>query len=130
MLFRRLFTSFLLAPLLVLAAPDTAPDAAPPAKAEQPAPSVAAKPRDLKPSQGLSLELKGLIRLLEEVHFNRDQVKPSSYAEVIPNTFKALDGQRLFLLASDLAEFQARHPAESLYWNLATLGRLEPAFAI
>ncbi|MBC8009932.1 MAG: carboxy terminal-processing peptidase, partial [Burkholderiales bacterium] len=44
--------------------------------------------------------------------------------------FKALDGQRLFLLASDLAEFQARHPAESLYWNLATLGRLEPAFAI
>lgn len=127
---RRLLALSLLAPLLVIAAPDSPPDSAPPAKADQPAAPVSTTPRELKPSQGLSLELRGLIRLLEEVHFNRDQVTPASYVEVIPNTFKTLDGQRLFLLASDLAEFQARHRAESLYWNLATLGRLEPAFAI
>lgn len=121
----------LLAPLLALAQP--APSV--PTPTEGPAPSATTNtpptaPRELKPTSGLSLELRGLIRLLEEVHFNRDKITPVSYAEVIPNTFKALDGQRLFLLASDLEEFQARHRPDSLYWNLATLGRLDAAFAI
>jgi len=121
----------LLAPLLALAQP--APSV--PTPNEGPAPSATTNtpptaPRELKPTPGLSLELRGLIRLLEEVHFNRDKITPVSYAEVIPNTFKALDGQRLFLLASDLEEFQARHRPDSLYWNLATLGRLDAAFAI
>lgn len=111
----------LLAPLLALAQPS------PPSAASAANP---ASPHELKPTAGLSLELRGLIRLLEEVHFNRDQVTPASYAEVIPNTFKALDGQRLFLLASDLQEFQDQFRPDSLYWNLATLGRLDAAFAI
>ncbi len=115
----------LLAPLLALAEP-----AAPAVSSAPATPAAASAPRVLKPDPGLSLELRGIIRLLEEVHFNRDKVTPASYAEVIPNTFKALDGQRLFFLASDLAEFQARHRPESLYWNLSTLGRLDPAFAI
>ncbi|MCU0792333.1 MAG: carboxy terminal-processing peptidase [Opitutaceae bacterium] len=100
------------------------------AETTPPAAVAGSTPRQLKPEGTLRLELRGLIRLLEEVHFNRDQVTPASYAEVVPNLFKALDGQRLFLLASDLTEFQSRHRAESLYWNLATLGRLEPAFEI
>ena len=91
---------------------------------------AAAEPRVLKPSESLKLELRGLIRLLEEVHFNRDQVTQASYAEVIPNTFKALDGPKLFFLRSDLEEFQNRYRPEALYFNLATLGRLEPAFDI
>jgi carboxyl-terminal processing protease len=114
----------LFAPLLALAQPSPAGQT----PTTSPAGPTAA--RELKPTSGLSLELRGLIRLLEEVHFNRDQVTPASYAEVIPNTFKALDGQRLFLLASDLQEFQDEFRPDSLYWNLATLGRLDAAFAI
>lgn len=92
---------------------------------------VAAKPR-LAPTRSLQLELQGLIRLLEEVHVNRDRVTPASYAEVIPNTFKALDGQHLFLLASDIEALQARYQpdADALYLTLSTLGRLDLAFAI
>lgn len=122
---RRSFALALLAPLLALAVPAPAtPDTT------TPAPPPSAAPRELKPTAGLALELKTLVRLLEEVHFNRDQVTEASYAEVIPNTFKALDGQRLFFLGSDLDEFQARNPPDNLYHNLAALGNLRPAFAI
>jgi carboxyl-terminal processing protease len=99
--------------------------------ADTPAASVAAEPRlPLAPTPGLQLELRGLIGLLEQVHFNRDQVSPASYAEVIPNALKSLDGQRLFLLSTDLEELQARYRPEALYWNLSTLGRLDAAFAV
>lgn len=100
------------------------------AEVATPASSISSAPRVFKPDDSLRLELRGLIRLLEEVHFDRDQVTPASYSEVLPNLFQALDGQRLFLLSSDLVEFQARHRPESLYWNLSTLGRLEPAFDV
>lgn len=131
MRFRSLFPALLLGPLLAFAeapvaqpAPAALTDAAPVTGA------VPSEPRKLEPTKALQLELQALIRLLEEVHFNRDQVRPSSYSELIPNTFKALDGQKLFLLETDLAEFQERNRPESLYWNLSTLGRLDAAFAI
>lgn len=126
----------LLAPLFIFAEPSAPAPATAPAEAVAapvPADTAAATPapaRTLRPDSGLRLELRGLIRLLEEVHLNRDQVTPASYVEVISNAFKAFDGQRLFLLASDLEEFQTRNRAESLYWNLSTLGRLDPAFEI
>lgn len=125
MRFRRLFLALLLAPGLFAAEPASlsSPNT-PPARA------AADVPRKLEPTDALRQELKALIRLLEEVHFNRDQVRPASFGELIPNTFKALDGQKLFLLASDLAEFQERHRPEALYWNLSTVGRLDAAFAI
>jgi carboxyl-terminal processing protease len=135
MRFRSLFPALLLAPLVLFAEPPPAP-AAPeasaatiPASTPPPAPAANA-PRKLEASDSLRQELKALIRLLEEVHFNRDKVSPASYSELIPNTFKALDGPKLFFLESDLAEFRERHRPESLYWNLSTLGRLDAAFAI
>jgi C-terminal peptidase (prc) len=125
MRFRRLLLALLVAPALFAAEPS------PPATPNlPPATGDVAPPRKLAPTDSLRQELKALIRLLEEVHFNRDQVRPASFAELIPNTFKALDGQKLFLLASDLAEFQELHRPESLYWNLSALGRLDPAFAV
>jgi len=127
MRFRRLLPALLLAPLFLLAQP--APTPAAPAKPASPAASPSA-PRKLEASDSLRQELKALIRLLEEVHFNRDKVGAASYAELIPNTFKALDGQKLFLLGSDLAEFQERHRPESLYFTLSQAGRLDAAFAI
>ena len=104
--------------------------AAPAGKAATATAPASGTARQLAPTTGLQLELRGLIRLLEEVHFNRDQVTPASYEEVIPNAFKSLDGQRLFLLSSDLEELQSRNRPEALYWNLSTLGRLDPAFAV
>ena len=107
------------APWALAAKPASAPEA-----------PAAEHPAKLAPTPGLQLELRALIGLLEEVHFNRDQVKPADYAEVVPNTLKALDGQRLFFLASDLEEFQSRQRPESLYWNLVSLGRLDLAYSI
>ena len=135
MRFRSLLPAILLAPLVLFAEPPPAPAAPEAPAASTPSPAstpvpAASTPRKLEPSDALRQELKALIRLLEEVHFNRDKVTPASYSELIPNTFKALDGPRLFLLASDLAEFQDRHRPETLYWNLSTVGRLDAAFAI
>lgn len=124
MRFRRLLLALLLAPALFAA--ETAPST-PQSPTTAPA---AAAPRKLEPTDSLRQELKALIRLLEEVHFNRDQVRPASYVELIPNSFKALDGQKLFLLGADLNEFQERYRPEALYWNLSTGGRLDAAFAI
>ena len=135
----RLFLALLLAPLAAQAAepsaraPEVRPPGAPVLIAPTPAlPATAtpAAPRKLEPTDSLRQELRALIHLLEEVHINRDQVRPASYVELIPNAFKALDRQKLFLLGTDLEEFQERHRPETLYFNLATLARLEPAFAI
>lgn len=99
-------------------------------RAADPAPAEKA-PRPLAPSPALAVETRYFIsQILERIHFNRDQIKPSDYAEVIPNVFKALDGQRLFLLGSDLEEFQAQNRPDTLKQNLSFLGRLDPAFAI
>jgi carboxyl-terminal processing protease len=137
MRFPRLSFALLLAPFLASAepaprSPDPRPPGAPVLIAPAPAlpPAAPAAPRKLEPTDGLRQELRALIHLLEEVHINRDSVSPASYAELIPNAFKALDRQKLFLLGGDLTEFQERHRPEALYFNLATLARLEPAFAI
>lgn len=80
------------------------------------------------PNSSVSFEVRGLTRLLEEVHYNRDAVKPESYGEIILNFMRALDGQRLFFLESDRAAFEAKHDAKTLYFNLTSLGRVTPAF--
>jgi carboxyl-terminal processing protease len=76
------------------------------------------------------VEARTLIRLLEEVHYNRDNVSAASYAEVIPDYMESLDGSRLFFLATDKAEFTARHRPESLYWTITSIGKLDPAYSI
>jgi len=87
---------------------------------------------DRKPfttSSALSLETSNLIKLLEQVHYNRDAVKPVDYAEVISDYMGGLDSQRLFFLGSDKAEFQKRY-ASSLYYNVHDLGNVETAYDI
>jgi carboxyl-terminal processing protease len=76
------------------------------------------------------VEARTLIRLLEEVHYNRDNVSAASYAEVIPDYMESLDGSRLFFLATDKAEFTTRHRPESLYWTITSIGKLDPAYSI
>ncbi|MEY4488045.1 MAG: hypothetical protein RIQ79_553 [Verrucomicrobiota bacterium] len=152
---RRLFATLLIAPLLVLAEPvaptspaapaasaSSAPVSAPATKVSVAAIPVAssaitpAAPRDILAAlsadkkEALQMEVRALVKILEEYHYNRDAVRPASYTEVIPDTLRAFDGQKLFFLGTDLAEFQGQTRPDILYWNLKTLGRLEPAFLI
>lgn len=78
----------------------------------------------------LDIEARTLIKLLEEVHYNRDAVKSSTYAEVIPDYLTVLDGQRLFFLETDKAGFVERYKPDSLYWTLTSMGKIDAAYAI
>ncbi|MCS6245599.1 MAG: carboxy terminal-processing peptidase [Opitutus sp.] len=78
----------------------------------------------------LDIEARTLIKLLEEVHYNRDAVKTATYAEVIPDYLTALDGQRLFFLETDKADFVERYKPDSLYWTLTSMGKIDAAYAI
>lgn len=77
-----------------------------------------------------AVEIRYLVRLLEEIHYNRDAIKPADYAEVIPDFMKQLDGQRLFFTEKDRTQFEEAYPADSLYWNINSLGRIDPAYEI
>ncbi len=93
-------------------------------------PLVAARPdRNFDVPPSLTLEIRTLIRLLEEAHYNREAVKPKDYEEIVPKFMGDLDGQHLFFLASDLADFRKQY-GDGLYWNISTLGRIDPAFEI
>ncbi len=70
------------------------------------------------------------MRLLEGDHYNRDAVHQSDYGEVVPDYMAALDGQHLFFLKSDQADFTARWDAKTLYANIAYLGNIDPAYEI
>ncbi|CAM3110791.1 carboxy terminal-processing peptidase [Rariglobus hedericola] len=91
--------------------------------AQQPAGTFVASPT-------LDIEARTLIRLLEEVHYNRDAVSSSSYAEVIPDYMAALDGQHLFFLDSDKQSFIERNKPDSLYWTITSMGKIDPAYSI
>jgi carboxyl-terminal processing protease len=80
-------------------------------------------------SHELTLEAETLVRLLEEMHYNRDAVKTSDYVELVPDYMGALDGQRLFFLASDKAAFTTRYNT-TLYYNIRQLGNIDAAYDI
>lgn len=86
--------------------------------------------RVLKTTPTLSLETSALIRLLEEWHYNREGVKVRDYEQVVPDFMTELDGQRLFFLESDKEDFAKRFPTQWLYNNIASLGKIDPAYAI
>jgi carboxyl-terminal processing protease len=92
--------------------------------------NLAARPdRTFATSPAFANETRTLVKLLEEAHYNREAVKPDDYSEVIPNYMTDLDGQRLFFLETDRERFVQQH-AGGLYWNVASLGNIEPAFEI
>jgi carboxyl-terminal processing protease len=86
--------------------------------------------RVLRTTPTQSLETSVLIRLLEEEHYNREGVKIKDYDEVIPDYMTELDGQHLFFLESDKNDFAKLYPTQWLYNNIASLGKIDPAFAI
>ncbi len=75
-------------------------------------------------------EVVGISQLLDNAHYNRDAVLPSSFSQLIPDYMGEYDSQRLFFLESDREEFAAKYPANWLYNNITTLGKISPAFVI
>jgi len=90
----------------------------------------AAADRSFSTSATLTKEVSQFVKLLEEVHYNRDSIKPRDYATLIPDYMGELDGQRLFFLATDKDAFTAANPPDKLYWNISTLGKIEYAYEI
>jgi len=78
----------------------------------------------------LTREIRSLIGLLEQVHYNHENVHPSDYSQVIPDFMGELDGQRLFFLSSDKDAFVKRFPPSWVYNNIASLGKIDPAYDI
>lgn len=80
-------------------------------------------------SPQLSQEASALINILERLHYNRDAVRSSQYADAIPDYMSDLDGQRLFFLGSDKAKFLEEH-GKNIYYNTAFLGNIDAAYRI
>jgi carboxyl-terminal processing protease len=78
----------------------------------------------------LSKEVRSLIGLLEQVHYNHENVHPSDYSQVIPDYMGELDGMKLFFLATDKEELMKKYPANWIYNNISSLGRIDPAYDI
>ena len=91
---------------------------------------VSAQPdRSFVTSSAESKEIRNFVRLLEEAHYNRESVNPSSYPPVIREFMEDWDAHHLFFLDSD-AELFSQKFGEGLYWNVSTLGNIKPAFEI
>jgi carboxyl-terminal processing protease len=88
-----------------------------------------AEERKFTTSPTLSIEAQNLVQLLEQAHYNRDAVKNEDYAQAIPEFMKALDGQHLFFLESDRADFVNRF-GKNVYYNVDYLGNLDSAYSI
>ncbi len=87
---------------------------------------------DRKPfttSTALAGEAQTLVKLLEQAHYNHDNVRAADYAQVIPDYMGDLDGQRLFFLGSDRAKFEQEH-GKNVYYNTAFIGNINAAYEI
>src|ERR1035438_6925413 len=107
------FTRRLLAPLIVVAT----------------AAGLSASDLKFSTPDTLSTEAQALVLLLEQAHYNRDTVHSGDYAQVIPEYMKALDGQHLFFIDGDRAQFANRF-AKNVYYNVDYLGKIDAAYDI
>jgi carboxyl-terminal processing protease len=89
--------------------------------------SLAASDLTFTTPETLSTEAQTLVTLLEQAHYNRDAVHSGDYAQVIPEYMKALDGQHLFFLDTDRAQFVTRF-GKNVYYNVDYLGKIDAAY--
>ena len=85
--------------------------------------------RKFTASPTISAEVSTMVKMLEQWHYNRDAVRSSDYAEVIPDYMASLDGQKLFFLNSDKTEFETRFN-KTLYWNISAIGKIDAAYDV
>ena len=93
-------------------------------------PVIAATEDNFKTPDSLSTEAIYLVRLLEQAHYNRAAVRPSDYAEVVPDYMAALDGQHLFFLDTDKTKFMGQYNGYTVYSNVSMLGNIDPAYGM
>ncbi len=93
------------------------------------APLGARPDRTFEVDGNLSREIRNFVRLLEEAHYNRESVRPTDYPKIIRDFMADWDGQHLFFLESDAETFSSKY-ADGLYWNISSLGNVDPAFKI
>ncbi|MEI6860764.1 MAG: carboxy terminal-processing peptidase [Verrucomicrobiota bacterium] len=86
--------------------------------------------RKLEAPANFALEVQNVVQLLEEAHYNREAVKSTNYAGVLPDFMGSLDGQRMFFLESDKQNFLKANATELLYLNIKRLGNIDPAYEI
>ena len=92
--------------------------------------SLIARPdRSFEVSPAESKEIRNFVRLLEEAHYNREAVEPSSYLGIIRTFMEDWDAHHLFFLEEDATLFTEKY-GEGLYWNVSSLGNINPAFDI
>ena len=118
-----------LVPFAALALAGSALFGADPQPATKAAPALPHSDRRFATPDTLSREATILVKWLTEEHYNRDAVRSSDYAQVIPDYMAALDGQHLFFLGSDKADFAARY-GKNVYYNVAFAGNIDPAYEI
>lgn len=85
--------------------------------------------RTFNTSPTQATEVRLLIQMLEQAHYNRGTVKPGDYSEVIPSYMAQWDPQHFFFLSSDKDEF-IRQYGQKIYYNSAYLGNIDPAYNI
>ncbi len=77
----------------------------------------------------LSTEAQTLVTLLEQAHYNRDSIHSGDFAQAIPEYMTALDGQHLFFLEGDKADFVNRY-GKNVYYNVDYLGKIDASYEI
>jgi len=90
---------------------------------------LAADRKQFSTSTSLSAEASTLTKLLDEMHYNHDNVRSADYASVVTDYMADLDGQRLFFLGSDRTKFNADY-GKNIYYNTAFLGNINAAYEI
>ncbi|MSU49190.1 MAG: tail-specific protease [Opitutus sp.] len=90
---------------------------------------LAADRKPFSTSTTLAAEASTLTKLLDELHYNHDNVRSADYKDVIPDYMAELDGQHLFFLGSDRAKFMEDY-GKTVYYNTAFLGNINAAYEI
>ncbi|MEY2880384.1 MAG: hypothetical protein RLZZ15_2764 [Verrucomicrobiota bacterium] len=90
---------------------------------------LAAADRTFTTTPTLREEAQTFIKILEQVHYNRDAVKSSDFVQVIPDYMAELDPHHLYFLGSDKTAFTDKY-GKSVYYNTAFLGNIDAAYAI
>lgn len=94
------------------------------------APLGAATEKSFTTSSSQATEAEILVKLLEQAHYNHAAVSQSDYSEVIPDYMTALDGQHLFFLRTDKADFVQKNGGQTVYFKVAFQGDLSLSYDI
>jgi carboxyl-terminal processing protease len=92
-----------------------------------PASTPALPPGSLAPSARERMIARQVGSTLEESHFSRTKIDDRMSSRIMDKFLDALDGQRSYLLAADIAEFE---PQRMRFDDMIRTGDIEPAYAM